>query len=133
MFEHVVSQDYGSTGLPEGIIRIFRERPTNDVRLGQPSSSSSTSAGPSSVTTSTEPECTIVAVLAVPPWMTPSDFLAFVSPAVESIKHLRLIRDVSPNRTMVIIQFREEESAVEFFDAFNGKQFNSIEVSYCTS
>ena len=111
-------------------MRIFREQPTGDVRPGQPSSSSSNAAGPSSVRVVTDiPECTIVAVLAVPPWMTPSDFLAFVSPSVEGIKHLRLIRDVSPNRTMVVIQFREEAGAVEFFEAFNGKQFNSIEVS----
>ena len=124
-----MSQEHGTANLPEGIIRIFRERPTYEVRPGQPSTSSNSAGGSSSFHTITEsPECTIVAVLAVPPWMTPSDFLAFVSPAVETIRHLRLIRDVSPNRTMVVIQFRDEESAVEFFEAFNGKQFNSIEV-----
>lgn len=71
---------------------------------------------------------TIVAVLAVPFWMTPSDFLAFVAPAAEGMKHLRLIRDTSPNRTMVVIQFREATSAQEFTDEFNGRQFNSVEV-----
>ena len=36
----------------------------------------------------------MLGVLAVPPWMTPSDFLAFVAPAVEGIGHLRIIRYV---------------------------------------
>jgi len=34
----------------------------------------------------------MLGVLAVPSWMTPSDFLAFVAPAVEGIGHLRIIR-----------------------------------------
>lgn len=46
------------------------------------------------------------------------------------MKHLRLIHDVSPNRTMVIIQFREASHASEFIEEFNGKQFNSVEVNY---
>ena len=36
----------------------------------------------------------MLGVLAVPSWMTPSDFLAFVAPAVEGIGHLRIIRYV---------------------------------------
>lgn len=37
----------------------------------------------------------MVGVLAVPSWMTPSDFLAFVAPAEEGMAHLRMIRCVS--------------------------------------
>jgi BRCA1-associated protein len=37
----------------------------------------------------------MVGVLAVPSWMTPSDFLAFVAPAQEGMAHLRMIRCVS--------------------------------------
>jgi BRCA1-associated protein len=36
----------------------------------------------------------MLGVLAVPFWMTPSDFLEFVAPAVEGIGHLRIIRYV---------------------------------------
>ena len=35
-----------------------------------------------------------LAVLAVPSWMTPSDFLSFVEPAAEGIVHLRMIKCV---------------------------------------
>jgi BRCA1-associated protein len=37
----------------------------------------------------------MVGVLAVPSWMTPSDFLAFVAPAQDGMAHLRMIRYVS--------------------------------------
>ena len=37
----------------------------------------------------------MLGVLAVPSWMTPSDFLAFVAPAQEGMAHLRMIRCVS--------------------------------------
>ena len=69
-------------------MRIYRE-PPRDV---------DSSAGPS---TSTEDPPTvpsqglddvIMGVLAVPSWMTPSDFLAFVAPAAEGMAHLRIIR-----------------------------------------
>lgn len=36
----------------------------------------------------------LMAVLAVPSWMTPSDFLAFVAPVSEDLAHLRIIRYV---------------------------------------
>ena len=37
-------------------------------------------------------EGVMMGVLAVPSWMTPSDFLAFVAPAAEGMTHLRMIR-----------------------------------------
>jgi len=37
----------------------------------------------------------MVGVLAVPSWMTPSDFLAFVAPAEDGMAHIRMIRYVS--------------------------------------
>lgn len=37
----------------------------------------------------------MMGVLAVPSWMTPSDFLAFVAPAAEGMTHLRIIRYAS--------------------------------------
>lgn len=89
-------------------------------------------------------------VLAVPSWMTPSDFLAFVAPAAEGMAHLRLVRSVvlpvsrfwlivtsqnilcrdsMPNRSMALIRFRRSEEAKEFVEAYNGKPFNSMDVS----
>jgi BRCA1-associated protein len=90
----------------------------------------------------------MVGVLAVPSWMTPSDFLAFVAPAQDGMAHLRMIRyvsllwmmpilmiffifdrDTSPNRSIALIKFRNAESAFEFAEVYNGKTFNSMNVS----
>jgi len=45
-------------------------------------------------------------VLAVPFWMNPSDFLAFVGPAVSSIAHLRIIRFAGSN-TSILLQIHD--------------------------
>ena len=89
----------------------------------------------------------MVGVLAVPHWLTPSDFLAFVAPAQEGMSHLRMVRwvpcglqrrvyikhvlrrDTAPNRSIALIKFRKPESALEFAEAYNGKPFNSMHVS----
>lgn len=86
----------------------------------------------------------MLGILAVPSWMTPSDFLDFVAPAVEGISHLRIIRyvqdqclqrphlllyrDSAPNRSIVIMKFMNPADAAEFVEAYNGKAFNSMEV-----
>lgn len=67
-------------------------------------------------------------VLAVPSYMSPSDFLAYVSPREPDIECLRLIRDVSPSRSIVLVQMRSSELAREFLEDFNGKAFNAFEV-----
>lgn len=80
----------GSTNLPEGVVRIYRELPRD----------AGSSAGPSTSTQdpptvpSQGSDGVIMGVLAVPSWMTPSDFLAFVAPAAEGMAHLRIIRYV---------------------------------------
>lgn len=92
----------------------------------------------------------MVGVLAVPSWMTPSDFLAFVAPAQEDMSHLRIVRwvscgmqhrayikyvlrrDTAPNRSIALIKFRKPESALEFAEAYDGKPFNSMNVSNCS-
>ena len=132
----------GSTNLPEGVVHVYRDcdkRPDVDTLASYPSAGDVN--GDDGVT---------LGVLAVPAWMTPSDFLAFVAPAAEGMAHLRLVRSVSlsrsrfrpimtsqtipcrdsvPNRSMALIRFRRSEEATEFIEAYNGKPFNSMDVS----
>jgi BRCA1-associated protein len=42
-----------------------------------------------------------------------------------------LYRDTSPNRSIALIKFRKADSAFEFAEAYNGKAFNSMNVSPC--
>ncbi|KAJ8094657.1 hypothetical protein PM082_010663 [Marasmius tenuissimus] len=117
----------GSLNLAEGVVHLYREtsRTKNDEGDTQrlPTSTSSVSTR--------EKDGVILGVLAVPSWMTPSDFLTFVAPAADSISHLRIIRDSVPNRSIALISFPKPEGAVEFSEAYNGKPFNSMEPEMC--
>jgi BRCA1-associated protein len=67
-----------------------------------------------------EEDCTTLCILAVPSYMTPSDFLGFVGERTrEDVSHFRLIKTSRANKYMVLMKFRD----------WNGKAFNSMEVS----
>ncbi|KAJ6624952.1 hypothetical protein B0H10DRAFT_1783886 [Mycena sp. CBHHK59/15] len=114
----------GSTNLPEGIVHLFREGSTTSCEDLKASSSSVKSDSP-------EFDGLMLGVLAVPSWMAPADFLAFVAPAAEGITHLRIIRDSVPNRSIVVMKFSDPDHASEFAEAYNGKPFNSMEPEIC--
>ncbi|KAJ3756835.1 hypothetical protein EV360DRAFT_47291 [Lentinula raphanica] len=106
----------GSTNLPEGVIHVFRESETTS---SQPSTSKLVT------------DSVILAILAVPSWMAPSDLLTFVAPAAETISHIRILRDCVPNRSIALVKFPKPEDASEFIEAYNGKPFNSMEPEIC--
>ncbi|XP_055381060.1 BRCA1-associated protein [Condylostylus longicornis] len=66
-------------------------------------------------------------LLAVPASLSCHDLLKFVAPCHEFIQHIRIIRDGSPNQFMVILEFRSNKSALEFYKTYNGAAYNSIE------
>ncbi|KAF7977078.1 hypothetical protein HWV62_4647 [Athelia sp. TMB] len=126
---HVRTKE-GSTNLPEGTVHVYRETSLK----ARPSLEASTSAAPIPLAEEEADDAggMMLAVLAVPSWMTPSDFLTFVAPAAEGISHLRMIRqDSVPNRSIVVINFLKAASAAEFIEAYNGKPFNSMEPETC--
>ena len=80
-------QPHGSTNLPEGVVHIFRESLSKtDAEVADKSLTDGKTK------TELGADDNTLAVLAVPSWMTPSDFLSFVEPAAEGIVHLRMIR-----------------------------------------
>src|ERR1700733_6404134 len=76
----------GSTNLPEGVVHVFRDS------ASKPSQEELESTASTSSIIHDDLDGTVLGVLAVPSWMTPSDFLGFLAPAAESIAHLRMIR-----------------------------------------
>jgi len=71
------------------------------------------------------------AILAVPSYMTPSDFMGFVGEGTrDAVSHLRMVRTGKANRYMVLMKFWTKDGAKKFMTEFNGKVFNSMEVSY---
>ncbi|KAI0041050.1 zf-UBP-domain-containing protein [Auriscalpium vulgare] len=117
----------GSTNLPDGVVHVFRDsdRPKPTDATSSPADDARTDIPPD------DAAGFMLGVLAVPSWMTPSDFLAFVAPAQEGMAHLRMVRDSVPNRSIVLIQFRKSEDALEFAEVYNGKTFNSVEPETC--
>ncbi|KAI8800807.1 hypothetical protein BJ742DRAFT_685709 [Cladochytrium replicatum] len=74
---------------------------------------------------------TVMAVLAVPSYMTPQDFLTFVGPVRKYVSHFRLVRDSIPNRYIVLLKFRAPKWADLFYAQYNGRRFNSMEPEEC--
>lgn len=76
-----------------------------------------------------EEDCTTLCILAVPSYMTPSDFLGFMGEQTrEEVSHFRLIRTSRANKYMVLMKFREAERARAWRKEWDGKAFNSMEV-----
>lgn len=74
-------------------------------------------------------DCTTLCILAVPSYLTPSDFLGFVGEETRNeVSHFRMIRTERTNRYMVLMKFRNGKRAREWRKEWNGKAFNDIEV-----
>ncbi|KAK6629916.1 hypothetical protein RUM43_003737 [Polyplax serrata] len=71
--------------------------------------------------------CNIICILAVPATMTCHDLLNFTAAYHDDIKHLRIIKDGTPNQYMALLTFRSQEMVCEFYTSFNGAPFNSLE------
>ncbi|GFF26794.1 RING finger protein ETP1 homolog [Aspergillus udagawae] len=77
-------------------------------------------------------DCTTLCILAVPSYMSPSDFLGFVGKAtMDEVSHFRMIRTARANRYMVLMKFRSGKKAMEWQKEWNGKVFNSMEPETC--
>ena len=74
-------------------------------------------------------DCTTLCILAVPSYLTPSDFLGFVGEKTrDQVSHFRMIRTERGNRYMVLMKFRDGKKAREWRRAWNGKSFDGMEV-----
>ncbi|KAK5467929.1 hypothetical protein LTS15_000902 [Exophiala xenobiotica] len=77
-------------------------------------------------------ECTSLSILAVPSYMTPSDFLSWVGEDTRSqVSHFRMVRTSRANRYMVLMKFKHGKKAREWQHEWNGKVFNSMEPETC--
>ncbi len=78
-----------------------------------------------------EDDCTVLCIPAVPSYLTPSDFLGFVGEkTMESVSHFRMVMTGRMNRYLVLMKFRDVTAARAWKKEFDGKVFNSMEVSF---
>ncbi|CAI9715616.1 BRCA1-associated protein-like [Octopus vulgaris] len=77
------------------------------------------------------PRSEMICMLGVSASYTIHDLLRFTASVSAGVESMRIIRDSTPNQYMVLVKFKTQELADEFYSAFNNTQFNSIESDIC--
>lgn len=73
----------------------------------------------------------LICMLAVPARFTIHDLLMFNGPCLQGMEYMRIIRDGSPNQYMVLVKFRTQKMADEYYSTYNNTAYNSIESDVC--
>ena len=74
----------------------------------------------------------LLCMVGVPAKIKSPDLLQFTAPCHTELEMMRIIQDNSPNQYMTLLRFRCQEAADEFYQAFNGQRFNSLESDVCS-
>ena len=120
-----------------GVVRLYRDTEETQGLYDEPTTSKQSKAlrNTSRKETKEEPpfrddDCTTLCILAVPSYLTPSDFLGFVGEKTRDVvSHFRMIRTERGNRYMVLMKFRNGKDARYWRREWNGKAFDGMEVS----
>ncbi|KAK9473969.1 BRCA1-associated protein 2-domain-containing protein [Dipodascopsis tothii] len=108
--------------LGNGIIHVFRDEASAETAEREAAAEER----------KTEAGSKVLAILAVPSYMTVSDLLGFVGKlGRDTVSHLRMLRSTAANRYMVLLKFRETRDADAFYRDYNGKEFNSMDPETC--
>ncbi|RKF77073.1 RING finger protein ETP1-like protein [Golovinomyces cichoracearum] len=77
-------------------------------------------------------ESTVLCIPAVPNYLTPNYFLAWVGEKTrEQISHIRMVMTGQLMRYLVLMKFRDGKAAKIWKETWDGRQFNSIEPETC--
>ena len=74
----------------------------------------------------------MLCMIGVPAKIKSPDLLQFTAPCHSELEMMRVIQDSSPNQYMTLLRFRCQEAADEFYQAFNGQRFNTLESDVCS-
>lgn len=118
-----------------GVVHLFRDAlpsTSDDEMVRQHDGSKTEKHGGAIGSDDVGQNCTTLCILAVPTYMTPSDLLGWLGEQTrEEVSHLRLVRTGRANRYMVLMKFRDARACKRWQREWNGKLFNSMEVSLC--
>lgn len=120
-----------------GVVRLYRDSDETPGLYDEPSSPKNSRTGRRHLKKDNDEQphfrdedCTTLCILAVPSYLTPSDFLGFVGERTrDAVSHFRMIRTERGNRYMVLMKFRNGKRAREWRREWNGKAFDGMEVS----
>ncbi|XP_054747900.1 BRCA1-associated protein [Anastrepha obliqua] len=96
----------GNPEVTNGIVHLYKKNERKELK-----------EGPSDM----------LCLLAVPASVSCHDLMGFVAPCQSAIRHIRIVRDGSPNQFMVILEFRSNGAALEFYQSYNGAAYNLLE------
>ncbi|GAA5990200.1 hypothetical protein JCM10908_005872 [Rhodotorula pacifica] len=102
----------GSTDLYWGTIHLYRE------------AGASESTRDEKLKARDEDDGRTVGLISVPGVLNAAALLAFIAPALEDVEQVRMLRDSTPNRSLVLVRFRDAPSASEFRRMYNGKPYH---------
>ncbi|KAL6717638.1 hypothetical protein ACLMJK_005553 [Lecanora helva] len=121
-----------------GVVRLYKDNEETPGLYDQPEGQKPSRHGKHSTNTQDEDvpfhdeDCTTLCILAVPSYLTPSDFLGFVGEKTRNqVSHFRMIKTERGNRYMVLIKFRKGKEAREWRSEWNGKPFDGMEPENC--
>ncbi|KAK0395473.1 hypothetical protein QR680_001294 [Steinernema hermaphroditum] len=77
-------------------------------------------------------ELNMLCMLAVPATITCQDLIDFVTPQMEKIMEMKIIRDSTPNQYMVLLKMRSHVDACSFFYEYNGRNFWEHDENVCS-
>jgi len=80
----------------------------------------------------TQVETEMMCMIGVPAKHKTPDLLQLTAPCHQDLEYMRIIHDSSPNQYMVLLKFRCQEAAKEFFSAYNGLPYNNLEPEVCS-
>lgn len=69
----------------------------------------------------------LLCMLGVPAKFNCQDLQKYIEPARDTIEHIKIIRDSIPNQYMVLLKFKDQQSADTFYQEYEGRQYNMLE------
>jgi BRCA1-associated protein len=73
------------------------------------------------------PGTEMMAMLGVPAKHKTPDLLQLTAPCHQDLEYIRIIHDGSPNQYMVLLKFKDRQSAADLQSAYHGLPYNSLE------
>ncbi|KAG2235207.1 hypothetical protein BDF21DRAFT_431872 [Thamnidium elegans] len=82
-------------------------------------------------TTTVTVDSNIVCTNDIPFHISIPEFLNFVAPIDSLVSHYRVIRDTAPEAYMVLMKFRDSQSAKDYYKQYNDRLYSSMEPERC--
>lgn len=139
------SSSSGVTHVGNGVVHLFKHAPPAGLIARLEGQNGEASSGPPDPEGWADENAeggdgSLIAILAVPAWMRPADLIEFLGGWATCLEGVRMIRWVrhrlhwltlreatTPNRSIVLLKFRDPLQASDFMVIFTGKAFSTLE------